>query len=464
VIALVATSVATLAAAGLAVFPLLEHRLVADRLADLRGLARTARPALLAIPARDLRPGSPSLLRLEDHLERRTGGRIAIYEENTALTEATATRIPLALRDLERDRRLALRHRDGVASGRLGELVYGVTVVRSGRERLTLVIAKRLEDTRAAAGVMRAALPLAAVAGLVVALGLALLLSRSLLGRLERLRDDARALGEEGLAHPVSVSGGDEVAEVAHALEGMRAALVEEEASRQAFVATASHELRTPLASLQATLELLREDVLAGHGDAASTAARADTALRQTHRLVGLATDLLDLSRVDGGVPLRLEPVELGELAGTIAPEFAGRLEARGRRLTVEGGPVLAVADPAAVARIVRVLLDNSSNYGDGPTVVRVAGSDGTAWLSVTDEGPGLADDEHDRVFVRFARGRAAYESPGAGLGLAIARGLARALGGDLEASAIVPGARFTLTLPAWDGEPVGDHEHPTRA
>src|SRR5207245_5546540 len=160
-----------------------------------------------------------------------------------------------------------------------------------------------LDDTRAAARVVRAALVPALLAGLIVAVALALLVTRSMLRRLKRLEGDAQALATEGLMHEVSVSGRDEVAVVAGALEEMRARLVDEEASRQAFVSTASHELRTPLASLQATLELLREE--AGSSRAGQ---QAETALRQTHRLVGLSTDLLDLSPVAGGVPVQPEP------------------------------------------------------------------------------------------------------------------------------------------------------------
>jgi signal transduction histidine kinase len=460
VVALVATSLATLAVAALTVVPLLEHRLEADRLADLRGLARTARPALRAVPEAELRRGSPSLRRLAAHLQRRTGGRIAVFDEgDVALADtAPAGGGAPAITGLPRLRALARRHRDGVASTERARHAYAVTVVRDGHDRLTLVLVKRLDDTRAAASVVRGALPPAALAGLAVALALALLLSRRLLGRLRRLQVDARALGDEGLAHPVAVGGQDEVAEVAAALEAMRARLVAEEASRQDFVATASHELRTPLASLRATLELLREEVASGRAEPSATVARADTALRQTHRLVGLATDLLDLSRLDGAAPLHPEPLELRELAGLVAREAGEDLARSGRTLRVEGGPALTVADPAAVARIVGILLDNAARHGAGDVTVGVEGDARAVRLTVADQGPGLAEDEREHVFHRFARGRGSSSAPGAGLGLAIARGMARAMGGDVAAPPGVPASRFVVSLPPWHGGP-GDEE-----
>jgi signal transduction histidine kinase len=452
-LALVATSLATLTVATLVVVPPLQRSLERDRVGDLRGLARTIRPVLRAIPAGERRRRSPALLGVVDRLQRRTGGRIRVYDSAQAELADTAAAATSEAPRLARERELVRRRRGGVIAGERAGMAFAVTVAGEGHDRITLTITKPLDDSRAAADVVRAALPLALGAGLAVALALALLLSRRLLRRLGHLRADAELLGSEGLAHRVSVTGTDEVSVVAQALEEMRRRLVDAQASRQEFVATASHELRTPLASLQATLELLEEELLAGRAAPEQAAARAQTALRQTHRLVGLATDLLDLSRVDGRAPLSLEPVELAELAETIAREFVPRLDAP-RALRVEGRPALACADPGAVARILRVLLDNAVNYAEGAVTVTIATPAGLVELAVADEGPGLAADEREHVFRRFARGRAAAGSPGgAGLGLAIARGLAGAMGGTLEAEPAGAGTRFALRLRAANGD-----------
>jgi signal transduction histidine kinase len=93
-------------------------------------------------------------------------------------------------------------------------------------------------------------------------------------------------------------------------------------------------------------------------------------------------------------------------------------------------------------------MLDNAASYGEGAVTVTLDAAAGCARLAVDDEGRGLAPDERERVFRRFARGRAAAgANAGAGLGLAIARGLARAMGGDVEAEPVARGARFVLTL-----------------
>ncbi len=448
-LALVATSLATLSVAGLVVLPPLERRLERDRLNELHALALTIRPAIRNVPIRERRPGASALLRVLAQLQARTGGRLILYDrhgveladtEPTPLASGISVGNPLSLRSA------ALRQPGGVFVAERGDAALAATV--AGRpDALVLVIVKPLDDSRAAAAVVRSAIPLALAAGMAVAVALAFVLSGSLLRRLDRLRADARALASEGLGHRIRVSGTDEVAVVAGALEDVRERLVEEQLSRQEFIATASHELRTPLASLQASLEVLQEESRRGTLAPATVADRTDLALRQTRRLTALATDLLDLSRIDGGAPLRSEPLELGELVSTIGAEFSARLQGAGRTLRVSGSTALAEADPAAMARITRILLDNALKYGAGPVDVDLTSSAKHVMLSVSDAGPGIPAEDRERIFRRFTR--SSEEPGGAGLGLAIARGLAAAMGGVLVAEPAPRGARFVLTLPA---------------
>jgi signal transduction histidine kinase len=462
VLALVATSAVTLVAAILTLVPPLEHRLERNRLGELRQLARTARFGLRNLPASDLRQGSPRVRVLVRDLRARTGGRVALYAPDGESLADTDPDLPRAEPDVaatspRHAARLSdagLQRHGDVREGVLGGQAVVVTAVhRPDGRRLTLVLRKPLGDTRAAVrSVRRAVLPAAAV-GVGVSLLMALALGQGLLVRLRRLRDDARALGDEGLGHPVRVGPQDEVGEVAGSLEAMRTRLVDEEAARQAFLATASHELRTPLATLQGTLELLREDLGSANGRAG---ARADTALHQTHRLVGLATDLLDLNRLDGDAPLVAEPVELSELAQVAAGEVAEALAVAGRELQVTSrAPQHALADPTATLRVLRILLDNAVAYA-APGGVRVdVGREGAeAVVRVADDGPGLAADELERVFRRFERGRAGSARAGFGLGLPLARGLAERMGGRLAAVRAARGACFELRLPAWAGPP----------
>jgi signal transduction histidine kinase len=206
-------------------------------------------------------------------------------------------------------------------------------------------------------------------------------------------------------------------------------------------------------------LELLADEL--EHGEISSEQAREQVtkALAQSRRLGRLAADLLDLSRIDAEVALRSEPVELRELSRAVIAEFElGAPAAEERtvpRLADGDEEVWVRADPGAIAQILRILFDNAvraSPPGE-PVAVRVAPSvaGGHASLSVSDAGPGVPEEERERVFQRFARGSGA-DGAGFGLGLAIGRELAERMGGSLVLErGGPPGATFTLRLPPSD-------------
>jgi len=467
VLALVATSAATLVAAVTALVPPLEHRIASDRLGSMRQIADTAALDLRRLPARDLRPHSPRLARITRDLQRRPGGRVALLAASGAALQDTDPDRTDARAD--RDERVAVASTTGRSAFRdvvrgSDAIVVGSVPTHAGP--VTLVLTKPLNDSRAAVAVMRGALPLAAIAGLTIALILGIVLSFGLLRRLERLRQGARRLGEGNIAEPLPRDGAhDEVGDLARALESMRARLQAEERSRQAFLGTASHELRTPLALLQATVELMDEALAAPVPDIDNARRGAATAGRQTRRLARLATDLLDLSRLDGEVELRREPIDLRDIAAAVQAEFEARAREAGVQLRGEGevpfhgetafsgnggSAVTALGDESAVARILGILLDNALRYaaGGGAVTTTVEANGHHAVLRVADRGAGLAPGERSRVFGRFERGAAGERTSGFGLGLAIGRELAQRMGGDLEAEPAERGATFALTLP----------------
>ncbi len=238
----------------------------------------------------------------------------------------------------------------------------------------------------------------------------------------------------------------------------MQARLRRQIQARHAFVATASHELRTPLASLDGTLELLEDDLDPRRLDLADARERTLRAREQSRRLSSLATDLLDLSRLDAEVSLRTEPVELGELCRAVAAEFERRAAEREVELDLHrpSQPCWAMCDPGAVARIVRILLDNAIGIAPAGTSVhvRAASEKGWAQVSVRDAGPGVPAAERERIFERFQRGSAAAGRSGFGLGLAIGRELAIRMDGTLTlpddaGDTYSKGACFVLSLPA---------------
>ena len=428
VLALVLTSVATLGAAIGALVPPLEHRIASERLDDLRHIADTAGLDLRRLPARDLHAGSPRLARIVGGLQARTGARVALYGATDALLADTDAARAEPPSETSLDRMPA-----GGAAVQGGEAIV-VSDVATHAGVVTLVLRKPLDDSRAAVAVMLGALPLAATAGLSIALLLGIALSFGLLRRLERLRQGARRLGEGGITEPLPVDGArDEVGDLARALEAMRSRLHSEERSRQAFLGTASHELRTPLALLQATVELMDEALAEPEPDIDGARRGAATAGRQTRRLARLATDLLDLSRL-----------------AALHAEFHARAREAGVALELEGAGACAVADEPAVARILGILLDNALRYGAaGGLVTTTVDTEGEhAVVRVADLGAGLAPGEHARVFGRFERGAAGERTPGFGLGLAIGRELALRMGGDLRAVRVARGACLELTLP----------------
>jgi len=149
-----------------------------------------------------------------------------------------------------------------------------------------------------------------------------------------------------------------------------------------------------------------------------------------------------------------------------VAAEF--ELRARERDIEIDvvppGGPCWGRGDPDAVARVVRILLDNALRYGPSGQAVRVlAGGDGqAASLTVADSGPGVPEQEREHIFERFHRGSGAGSEGGFGLGLAIGRELAMRMGGDVrlvDSDPPGPGARFVLVLrpAASPGERAGE-------
>ncbi|MFL5886479.1 MAG: sensor histidine kinase, partial [Thermoleophilaceae bacterium] len=183
--------------------------------------------------------------------------------------------------------------------------------------------------------------------------------------------------------------------------------------------------------------------------DARQQTARAR---EQSARLNALATDLLDLTRLDADPELRREPIELGELARAVAAEFELRAEERDVRIAAEDsrGGIWGSGDPGSVARVIRILVDNALRFAPPRSTVHVAAErfGELVGIAVSDDGPGVPRDESEVIFERFHRGSNTGGAGGFGLGLAIGRELAVRMGGDLALEESARGARFVLRLP----------------
>ena len=337
------------------------------------------------------------------------------------------------------------------------DVAIGVPLYSQGGVVGVVVARRRLTEVANAVQEVRRALLAAAGVGLLVAVALAVALASTLLRRLGRLRAAALRISAEGpTASMPRDAGHDEVGDLARALGGMQEELRRQESARRAFVATASHELRTPLTMLQGTMELLEEDLHDGQLDLTDAQRQVATARRELLRLSTLAEELLDLSRLDAAVAMRSEAVELGELARAVAAEFG--LRAGEREIALEvvppAGACWGRGDPDAVARVVRILIENAIRYGGGEPI-RVTAAEGAdaATVEVADRGQGVPTEERERIFERFYRGRGRGSEGGFGLGLAIGRELAERMGGTVTlADRPGGGTRFMLSLPRSPG------------
>ncbi|MDP9344679.1 MAG: HAMP domain-containing histidine kinase [Actinomycetota bacterium] len=454
--ALLFTSAVTLAAAALVLLPPLQDRLRRQSIDNLQSAVLTQRPAVeKAIQQFPKSPGDRRIVVFDaaQELRSRIDGRVVVTDAIPRLVVDTndflaETPPPMSYQTLIN------RGVQRVEQG--NQATVGVRLFGDGGTIVgVVVVQKQLDDVTAAVEQVRNAFLAAAAIGLGVAFLLGLGLATTLSRRLTRLRAAALRVAEEGTDAPAPHDDGrDEVGDLARTLAAMQAALRRQEQARRAFVATASHELRTPLTSLSGTLELLREDLQDRRFDRAEADDQVAGAQVQLQRLTRLATELLDLSRLDAAVPLRSEPVELGELCRAVAAEF--ELRAADGRIDLDvprpPGPCWGRGDPDAVARVARILLDNALRHAPEhtPIVLRPEYHGDDAHITVSDRGPGVAAEDRERIFERFERGSAPSGEGGFGLGLAIGRELAERMGGHLglDDGRDGPGATFVLSLP----------------
>jgi signal transduction histidine kinase len=343
--------------------------------------------------------------------------------------------------------------RDGTHYAEVAAPVAGGVLLLSAPFDETLANVRQVERRLLASG------GLALLGALILGYVAATLFARRI-RRLERAADRIAA-GE--LEEPVRVEGRDELGELATAFERMRRRLAAFEHARREFIANASHELRTPIFSLGGFLELLTDDDL----DEETRREFLATMQEQIERLTRLASDLLDLSRLDAGhLRLEVEALDLPGVAEALRAEFAALalVESRALEVQVDGEPPPACGDELRVLQVGRVLVENAIRHTPPgtPVTIGVAADGGAVRLSVADEGPGIGREHAAHVFERFYRVDGARAS-GSGLGLAIARELAEAMGGRIDLRSEPGQTVFSLVLPP-AGPIGGDGDSPRRA
>lgn len=299
---------------------------------------------------------------------------------------------------------------------------------------------------------------------LVLTLGLiAYVVTRQVVTPVRLAATIAGRLSAGQLTERMAVRGKDDLARLGASFNDMAASLQEqigrlEDLSRvqQRFVSDVSHELRTPLTTVRMAADVLHE---ARTDFDPATARSAELLQTQLDRFEALLTDLLEISRFDAGAAvLDLEQVDLRNVVQRVVDEARGPAQLHESELVLDlpDVPVLVEADPRRIERIVRNLLLNAIEHGEGhPVTVAVAGDEQGAAVGVRDQGVGLKPGESSLVFNRFWRAdpSRARSLGGTGLGLSIALEDARLHQGWLQAwGAPGAGANMRLTLPLTAG------------
>jgi signal transduction histidine kinase len=296
---------------------------------------------------------------------------------------------------------------------------------------------------------------LVCVASGLVTAGFALWLGQRVVASARTLRDAARRFGEHG-EFTGTTEGPLEfdavAAELARSSDRLRDAAERErqlETSRRELVAWVSHDLRTPLAQIRAMAEALEDGI-------AEDPARYHAQMRtQVDRMVSMVDDLFELSRINAGsLQLTLETVDLGDVVSEAIAGAAPVARAKHVRIdgTVEEG-ALVRGDPSALARVMGNLVMNAVRHTPEDGVVEIRGStdSGQVELVVADECGGIPSADLERVFDvgwRGSHARTPDSRSGAGLGLAIVRGLVEAHLGTVAVANTGEGCRFVVRLP----------------
>jgi signal transduction histidine kinase len=437
-----------LGGAYLMVVPSLERRLVDERIDELE---RDARSTAYAYLASDLsRPLATD--RFVDDASLLANARVVVFQvfgpeplslstlADSAAGAGALSKDPVALEAARTTR---------VESGRVARQgrPFGEVAVPLFPGNV-LLLSSSIEDQLATVRVVKRRLLYATGVALAIAAILGSAAATLHARRIRRLERAANRIAKGKFDEPVVDLGDDELGELAAAFERMRVQLSQLDMARKEFVANASHELRTPLFSLAGFLELMADEDL----DDETRAGFLATTREQVERLTKLASDLLDLSRMDAGrLRVEREEVLLADTARILLDELTPLAESTGHRLLLESDPdAWAMADEERVLQIGRALVGNALTHTQAGTEIAIQAGrvDGRAELVVSDDGPGIPAEHAERIFDRFYRVEGPHAS-GSGLGLAIARELAERMDGTVELVCTPGRTTFTLSLPA---------------
>jgi signal transduction histidine kinase len=223
--------------------------------------------------------------------------------------------------------------------------------------------------------------------------------------------------------------------------------------AREEFTSIVSHELRTPVAGLLGFLQTT-VDHWEGMNDEERRRA-VGRAFTNARALQTLTSDVLDSASIEARtLAYRFEPVDLRRCVDDAVDDLNDVMPNRNLNYTKPPSPIIVRADSLRIRQVLSNLLDNAvkSSAPDAPIDIDIKVADGNAAVSVRDHGPGIADEEREKIFEKFTRGRAGV-GRGTGLGLYISRHIVEAHGGEIQAYSVPggPGATLTFTVPLAD-------------
>ena len=291
----------------------------------------------------------------------------------------------------------------------------------------------------------RRALAISLVVAGIAAIGTTAYATRRILRPLHAVRSAAHKLAAGAYDQRIDLPNEEELADLAQDVNALAEVLATTEARRVRLISEVAHEMRTPLTTLEGYLEGLLDGVFEPNAELYAASGR------EVRRLKRLAADLADLSRAEEeSQPLHLELFDLTALAGEVTADLRVQADAKGIRLNVtqDGEQVAIRADRDRIGQALTNIIGNAITYTDsgGSVDINIEIDAHHARIEVTDTGRGLSTEQQTAIFERFYRGDP--NGPGgSGIGLTIARAIARRHGGEIEANSPGTGKGSTFTI-----------------
>jgi signal transduction histidine kinase len=337
------------------------------------------------------------------------------------------------------------------ALNRKDRMAVGVPLAVPGG--LTLVVGRDIEDQRQFAATIRNVALWSVGLLALVGIGAGLLISRSVLARIEGITGAARSIMTGDLSSRIPVAGsGDELDRLSSSLNDMLGRIEELMAALREVSNNIAHDLRTPLNRLRNHAE----EALRHPDDPGLYRTALTKTIEEADELIRTFNSLLLIARLEGrAVAESMTRVDVGAIVADVAELYEPVAEEAGLQLAADVGPgVVITANRELVSQAVANLVDNAIKYSAGEetaqgvvSVALVEGADAVE-IVVSDRGPGVAPEDRQRALQRFVRLEKSRSAPGSGLGLSLVAAVARLHGGSIRLEDNAPGLRAVLTLP----------------